>query len=409
MLTMTILVRRLLPAAAKGPQLLASMRHSLSGATARPPPCAAALPGAPSRPFSALRPPPRPRRTSLRPTSAVAAHLPFQRPPPPAPALCPTVAPFSTTTPRRLLDPRDPRVQDMMRRKSVPLFSSTQAKRIARAPSTHAVVVIAFAGAIAFYYSNLETVPVSGRQRFNCFSDEWVRRASEAESQQLLNEFKYHNIHMLPEWDWRVRAVRRVMARLIPVSGMDGAEWEMFVIDDPNTANAFVLPNGKVFVHSGLFKYARNDDALAVVMGHEIAHNLAGHVSEKMSNGIGTNLVYWSTILLAYATGAILIFEFFGGGRMLRGVLDNPMSRMQESEADHIGLIMMAEACYNPGEAINFWGRMQEQQVPEWLSTHPSRTFANGCLWRRTREWRATVTAHRASPICLSGHYREGR
>lgn len=121
-----------------------------------------------------------------------------------------------------------------MHRKSVPLFSGAQAKRIARAPSTHVIVAIAFAGALTFYYSNLETVPVSGRQRFNCFSDEWVRRVSEAESQQLLNEFKYHNIRMLPEWDWRVRAVRRVMARLIPVSGMDVAAWEMFVIDDPS-------------------------------------------------------------------------------------------------------------------------------------------------------------------------------
>lgn len=165
------------------------------------------------------------------------------------------------------------------------------------------------------------------------------------------------------------------MARLIPFSGMQHEEWQVFVVDDPHMANAFVLPGGKVFVFSGILGLARNDSGLATVLGHEIAHNLADHHGERLSQDVGASIVLWSLVLLGGVIGlGPLIFHFFGS-RFLDVAFGFPMSRLQESEADYIGLMMMAEACYDPQEAVSFWARMEKatgQEVPEWMSTHPA-------------------------------------
>lgn len=145
-------------------------------------------------------------------------------------------------------------------------------------------------------------------------------------------------------------------------------------------ANAFVLPGGKVFVFSGIFPVCRDNDGLAAVLGHEIAHNIAQHAAEKMSQMVLFQPVVWVLMYLD-ATGMT-----FGLGRVLGSLMIElgfmrPSSREQESEADHIGLMLMAEACYDPRGAIGFWERMEKAQTgapPEWLSTHPSvRGFAS--------------------------------
>ncbi|KAI0386621.1 hypothetical protein F5Y04DRAFT_275074 [Hypomontagnella monticulosa] len=254
-----------------------------------------------------------------------------------------------------------------------PLISSGRLRKFVRSPSLHTVIVLSVAGAIAFYFANIQTVPVSGRRRFNCFSDETVEAASDAQVKRLIWEVERSGGRFLSDWDPRMAMVKRVMRRLIPVSGMEDANWEIRVIDDPHTANAFVLPGGKVFVFSGLLPIARNEDGLATVLGHEIAHNLAGHVAERMSSQIGINILLYSVIFL---TGGIAILgTHFIGGAILDLLFSRPMGRMQESEADYIGLMMMAEACYNPHEALGFWQRMeraQQGEPPEWMSTHPS-------------------------------------
>ena len=135
------------------------------------------------------------------------------------------------------------------------------------------------------------------------------------------------------------------------------------------------MPGGKVFVYSGIFPLVRNESGMAAVLGHEIAHNLADHIGERMSQAIGVNVLLGCLLLLSAAfPPALLGVQFFGGG-ILDIFFGRPMNRMQESEADYIGLMMMAEACYDPREAVDFWGRMdkaQQLQPPEWISTHPS-------------------------------------
>ncbi|KAK8089682.1 mitochondrial metalloendopeptidase OMA1 [Apiospora hydei] len=286
-------------------------------------------------------------------------------------------------------------------RNAKPLFTDGGLRGFIRSPSTHTVAALAFLGAVGFYFYNLQTVPVSGRKRFNCFTEESVEAVSEQQVKRIEWEVERQGGRFLSDWDPRTRMVKRVMRRLIPVSGMEDSDWEVRVIDDPRQANAFVLPGGKVFVYSGIIPIARNEDGLAAVLGHEIAHNLAQHIGERMSGQIGINILLGSFVLLtALWGGAILGTQLFGG-TVLDLLFSRPMGRKQETEADYIGLLMMAEACYDPEQALGFWQRMehmehQQEAPPEWMSTHPS----NHNRIEKIKKWLPEAMDKRAQSDC---------
>ncbi|KAF3911824.1 hypothetical protein AA313_de0208171 [Arthrobotrys entomopaga] len=219
----------------------------------------------------------------------------------------------------------------------------------------------------SWYLYHLEEVPVSGRRRFNVISQEFEKQLGESQYVQIKTQFRHE---ILPEYDPRVIQVRRVLGRLIPNSGLPADyDWKVTVIESKET-NAFVIPGGKVFVFTGILPICQNDDGLAAVLGHEIGHNVARHIAEQMSRGI---------FLLATAWIVELMWGIPGGfsQQLLQLAIDRPRSRAQESEADHIGLMMMAKSCYDPNAAVGLWERMQvvEKQMtvpPEILSTHPS-------------------------------------
>ncbi|KAJ3120638.1 hypothetical protein HK100_012706 [Physocladia obscura] len=161
--------------------------------------------------------------------------------------------------------------------------------------------------------------------------------------------------------------VRRVAGNIIKVSGMSDVEWEVHLIDDPET-NAFVIPGGKIFVFTGILSVVQNEDGLAAVLGHEIAHTIARHSAEKMST---MKFILLGRILLS------VVFDAGVFGKILTDVgLMKPFSRLCESEADYIGLQLMAQACYNPDSAIDMWKRMKAldhgHTRSQYLSTHPS-------------------------------------
>jgi predicted Zn-dependent protease len=159
---------------------------------------------------------------------------------------------------------------------------------------------------------------------------------------------------------------------------LSGYEWEFNLVDDPNV-NAWCMPGGKVVVYTGLLPVAQNETGLAVVMGHEIAHAFAKHGAERMTQGL---LVEMGGIALSKALEnrpeqtKNLFMTSYGVGSQVGVLL--PYSRVHESEADHLGLIFMAMAGYNPQEAVTFWQRMeaanQGSQPLELLSTHPADT-----------------------------------
>lgn len=172
------------------------------------------------------------------------------------------------------------------------------------------------------------------------------------------------------------RAVERYMAEHNASDQLAGFQWEFNLIDDPKTVNAWCMPGGKVAFYSGIMPICEDEAGVAVVMGHEVAHAVANHGRERMSQALIANGLLGT---LGSALGQNptltkqLFFQAVGVGTQL-GMLK--FSRQHESEADRIGLIFMAIAGYDPHEAPRFWERMQKQgggaEPPEWLSTHPS-------------------------------------
>jgi predicted Zn-dependent protease len=180
--------------------------------------------------------------------------------------------------------------------------------------------------------------------------------------------------------------VQRVAARVIEAAKRSKYaamahqfQWEVTVIKDDQTVNASVLPGGKITVYTGLFPVAQTEAGLAAVMGHEVVHALARHGAERMSQ----NMVAQTTLRVAGAalgasgtdpTLSQYAMAALGVGTRVGVLL--PFSRAHESEADYIGILLAAEAGYDPSESIRLWRRMEQvsggQSKPEFLSTHPS-------------------------------------
>ena len=153
-------------------------------------------------------------------------------------------------------------------------------------------------------------------------------------------------------------------------------QWEFNLIEDDEVLNAWCMPGGKVAVYTGILPVTRDEAGLAVVVGHEVAHALANHGNERMSQGL---LATVGSVALSVALAEKpsqtrqLFMAAFGVGASVGVLL--PYSRMHESEADRIGLMLTARAGYDPREAVPFWQRMNERggaKAPEFLSTHPA-------------------------------------
>jgi predicted Zn-dependent protease len=163
--------------------------------------------------------------------------------------------------------------------------------------------------------------------------------------------------------------------RIAAVVDRPGYDWEFHVVDKPDTVNAFALPGGYVFVYTGLFDLAGGEAQLATVIGHEIAHVIARHGSERMSMGIvsemGRQLA--ATALGGGSQSVNAFMVAFGIGANVGVIL--PYSRIQEYEADEIGVRLMARAGYDPRNALEFWAKMAKKdgkKPPAFLSTHPA-------------------------------------
>jgi metalloendopeptidase OMA1, mitochondrial len=176
-----------------------------------------------------------------------------------------------------------------------------------------------------------------------------------------------------------VAQLQRVGQRIAAVAPLPNARWEFVLFDKPDTPNAFCLPGGKVGVFSGILPITKDDAGLATVIGHEVAHAVARHGAERMSEAmliqLGGQLLEQATIGRS-ETSRILMQQAYGIGATVGVAL--PHSRGQELEADRLGVLYMARAGYQPREALGFWKRFAEykdkkgggKQV-EFLSTHP--------------------------------------
>lgn len=209
------------------------------------------------------------------------------------------------------------------------------------------------------------SVAVTGRKQFNAFSVDQDKQLGAQAYAEIIGQSK------VKDTGAEFAQVKRVTDRLIAVADDPGFEWEVHVIDDPATVNAWCMPGGKMAVYTGILPVTGDDTGLAVVMAHEIGHAIARHGTERMStqglSDVGMQIVG------AVSETAAQYQELIGQAANLIAFM--PWGRKHELEADHIGLIYMAKAGYDPRIAVDFWKRMAAQgggAPPEFLSTHPS-------------------------------------
>jgi predicted Zn-dependent protease len=234
----------------------------------------------------------------------------------------------------------------------------TMTRWVGRRPARTIAAAVVAAGLLG----SCQAAPVTGRNQLILLPESQDAQMGLQAYQQIKHEEK---ISTDPKLNQEVNEVGR---RIAAVSGHPEWDWQ-FTVFQNDEPNAFALPGGKVGVYTGLFKVAKNQAQLATVLGHEVGHAIARHGAERMSQGM---LEQAGLAVLGVATGPGYA-ELAAQAAQLAIVL--PYSRTQESEADHIGLILMAKAGYDPRESISLWENFQKlggDRPPEFLSTHPS-------------------------------------
>ena len=223
---------------------------------------------------------------------------------------------------------------------------------------------------VYYYFSNQETVPVTGRTQLVDISRDQEAALGLQSYRQILRQ---ENVVTTGQ---NAETIKAIGARISAVTESSGFKWEYNLIDSPQV-NAFCLPGGKVAVYSGILPVAKNTDGLAAIMGHEIAHAIARHGAERMAH---QKLVQIGTLAAGVAVSDMdpgqqrAVMGALGVGAQFGLLL--PFSREHESEADYMGLIYLARACFDPTEAPKLWERMGQASggkgPAQFMSTHPS-------------------------------------
>ncbi len=240
---------------------------------------------------------------------------------------------------------------------------------------------VALALCMIFLIASCASTPVTERRGLRLVPDSELASMSFQEYNKVLKSSK------LSTDVTKVAMVRRVGQRIAAASeelleetgrGSDirNYKWEFNLIEDDKTVNAWCMPGGKVAVYTGLLPIAQDENGLAVVMGHEVAHAIARHGNERMSQGLLAQFgAIGLSLALAGSPGVTsdIFMQAYGVGAQVGFLL--PYSRLHESEADRIGLVLMAKAGYDPRSAVALWQRMNARggaRPPEFLSTHPA-------------------------------------
>lgn len=262
---------------------------------------------------------------------------------------------------------------------------------------------------LSLAYSGCETNPYTGRSQFlmTSVSDEMQMGA------QAYGQVKSDPKMKQSEDPREIEPVKRVAARIIEAAKRSKYaemakqfQWEVTVFKDDKTANAFALPGGKMAVYTGIFPMAKTEAGLAAVMGHEVVHALARHGAERMSQGQATSVVVQGLGAAAgIGSGSAAVGQAtmaaLGVGAQVGMLL--PFSRKHESEADYIGILLAADAGYDPRESVALWERMAQMSgagaPAEFMSTHPSHETRIDQLKQWMPEAMAIYQAKPAVPI----------
>jgi len=258
-------------------------------------------------------------------------------------------------------------------------------------PSRKMTAVLTGSLLIALLVAACATVPVTGRRQLSLIPDSQMHALSYQQYDQVIEGSQLSDDQQATEMVKRVGrriqvAVEQYMQQNGLSSALDGYEWEFHLIES-DQVNAWCMPGGKVAFYTGILPICEDETGVAVVMGHEVAHAVAQHGSERMSHGMVAQLggmALNEAIQDKPEQTQALYMSAFAIGTQYGAML--PFSRKHESEADQMGLIFMAMAGYNPQAAPVFWERMANAgggKPPEWMSTHP----ADETRVRQLNEW----------------------
>ncbi len=239
---------------------------------------------------------------------------------------------------------------------------------------------LAFVVSGLVFITSCATVPVTGRSQLNLIPSSTLLSMSFQQYNQFLQENRLstnsEQTQMVNRVGTRIQhAVEQYFQQRNMAQELRDYQWEFNLVESKDV-NAWCMPGGKVVVYTGILPITQDETGLAVVMGHEIAHAIAEHGNERMSQAL---LVEFGGIALSEALQSRpqrtqqLWMTAFGLGAQVGAIL--PYSRLHETEADHLGLIFMAMAGYDPHKGLVVWQRMAAQKggsTPEFLSTHPS-------------------------------------
>ena len=236
--------------------------------------------------------------------------------------------------------------------------------------------------ALCVLASSCSRNPITGRSQMQLFNESDIQSMAFQQYKSFLQSNKVvkgtHEAEMIDRIGHKLSTAITAYYDSKGLSrSLEGFQWEYHLVDS-REANAWCMPGGKIVVYSGLLPITRNENALAVVLGHEIAHALARHGNERMSQSAVQQLggVALSVAITNKTREAQqLLLDAYGVGTTLGGTL--PFSRKHELEADKLGLIYAAMAGFDPREAIPLWQRMAKGgngSPPEFLSTHPAET-----------------------------------
>ncbi len=228
-------------------------------------------------------------------------------------------------------------------------------------------------------FAGCSSVPVTGRKQLSLVSNQEVLTLSLQQYDEFIKSAPVSTDKTNTALVQKVgRAIASAVESYLTNNGyadeVASYSWEFNLVKS-DEVNAFCMPGGKIVVYEGILPYTQNETGLAVVLGHEVAHAVAKHANERMSNQMATQ--YGTTAIGAALGGTSAATQQIAAAALGLGAQYGillPYSRKQELEADKLGLIFMAMAGYDPGQAAAFWQRMSQQggSTPEFMSTHPS-------------------------------------
>jgi len=238
-------------------------------------------------------------------------------------------------------------------------------------------------GCCGFILSNCSTAPITGRSQLTILPESMINSQAISAYKQVKQKAKLitdkDKIDPIITVGSRMeRAIKHHFKSRNQKDPTENYDWEYILIDDPKTLNAWCMPGGKIAVYTGILEVTKDEHGLAAVMGHEIAHAVARHSLERASAALALNV---GTLAADIALGGVIsrtrntVGQTTGMDVMQIGIF-NPFTRYQESEADHLGLILSSLSGYELYGAVQVWERMQEKmkgkELPQFLSTHPS-------------------------------------